>query len=627
MRVTTVRRVAAVLASLALAAGCSSGKSSSKTGGGGYCEKQPAGDPYNSKLGCDQRCPGDKGCAKSSDPTFYAGADAEDITPKVDYVVAWAPGDENNNDFNPQNGDKCVEKATCDLKNPANCPAVDPTKCTWMAGFGVGRPAEGVADHTNVRCVVMKQGNTKVGMCGVDVIGWFYNEVQRTRDLIKQQYPDLDLDYLIVAAEHDHETQDVMGQWGPVDGQSGLKKDYNAMIRAQTALALSKANKALQPVHLEFGASTVDGHIKETDPAGHKTAAFVSDVRDPVVLDNQLRTIRFVSTKDNSTVATMINWCSHPEFADDRNMMISADYVHALREGVEKGLDVKDSTGKQIYKAAGVGGIAVFFNGALGGQVGPGVVQHTDWEGNTPPEGIDRAYNDGELLAAYALEALHNPDSQETAALGFRSREIYLTVKNAAFHIAIAQQLFDRDGEFYDKTQPLGEGNEPQIRSQIFVLDIGPAELVSIPGELDAELLLAKRDGTTSLDAPYPFTPPPYHVLNDPKDYPQCGQDGHSRCDDGPPDIAAFDRTKVIDLARDPNAKYRWVIGLGQDELGYVVPEYDYKLDPQDPYFNEASPGDHYEETNSVGPNVQHDMVDPILQLLGTPAVIKREPL
>lgn len=627
MRVNRVRRVAALVASLALMAGCSSSKSNTKASGGGYCEKHPAGDAHNASLGCDQRCPGDKGCAGSSDPTFYAGADAEDITPKVDYVVAWAPGDENNNQFNPQNGDKCVEKATCDLAHPANCPAVDPTKCTWMAGFDVGRPAKGVADHTNVRCVVMKQGNTKVGMCAVDVIGWFYNEVQRTRDLIKQQYPDLDLDYLIVAAEHDHETQDVMGQWGPVDGQSGLKKDYNAMIRAQTALALEKANKALQPVHLEFGASTVDGHIKQTDPAGHKTAAFVSDVRDPVVLDNQLRTIRFVSTKDSSTVATLINWCSHPEFAEDKNMMISADYVHTLREGVEKGLDIKDSSGKQIYKASGVGGIAIFFNGALGGQVGPGAVQHVDWEGNPVPEGILRAYNNGELLAAYALEALHNSEALETAALGFRSREIYLTVKNTAFHIAIAQQLFDRDGEFYDKSLPLGPNNEPEIRSQIFVLDIGPAEMVSIPGELDAELLLATRDGTTSLDPPYPFTPEPYHVLNDPKHNPQCGKDGHSRCDDGPPDIAAFDRSKVIDLARDPNAKYRWVIGLGQDELGYVVPEYDYKLDPQDPYFTEASPGDHYEETNSVGPNVQHDMVDPILQLLRTPPVIKREKL
>ncbi len=622
-----VRAGAVALACLGLAAGCSSGKSTSSASGG-YCEKQPAGDSYNDKLGCDQRCPGDKGCAKSSDPTFYAGAAIEDITPKVDYVVAWAPGRENENSFNPQLGDKCVEKATCDLSNPASCPAVDPTQCTWMAGFGIGRPAEGVADQTNVRCIVMKQGNTKLGMCSVDAIGWFYNEVQRTRDLIQQKYPDLDLDYLAVAAEHDHETQDVMGQWGPVDGQSGVKKDYNAMIREKTAAALDKADKALEPVHLEFGASTVDGHIKETDPAGNKTAAFVSDVRDPVVLDNQLRTIRFVSTKDSSTVATMINWCSHPEFSDDKNMMITADYVHTLREGVEKGLDIKDSSGKQIYKADGVGGIAVFFNGALGGQVGPGEVQHVDWEGNPVPEGIQRAYNDGQLLAAYALESLHKGvDARETAALGFRSREIYLTVKNAAFHIAIAQQLFDRDGELYDKTVPLGEGNEPQIRSQIFVLDVGPAELVSVPGELDAELLLATRDGTTSLDKPYPFTPEPYHVLNDPQHNPQCGQDGHSRCDDGPPDISRMDRSKVIDLARDPDAKYRWVIGLGQDELGYVVPEYDYKLDPQDPYFSEASPGDHYEETNSVGPNVQHDTVDPILQLLRSPPVIQREPL
>jgi hypothetical protein len=80
----------------------------------------------------------------------------------------------------------------------------------------------------------------------------------------------------------------------------------------------------------------------------------------------------------------------------------------------------------------------------------------------------------------------------------------------------------------------------------------------------------------------------------------------------------------VIDLARDPKAKYRWVLGLGLDEIGYVVPEYDYKLDGQNPYFEKATPGNHYEETNSVGDDVQKLIVDPILQLLRSPPVVRR---
>lgn len=43
------------------------------------------------------------------------------------------------------------------------------------------------------------------------------------------------------------------------------------------------------------------------------------------------------------------------------------------------------------------------------------------------------------------------------------------------------------------------------------------------------------------------------------------------------------------------------VIGLANDEIGYIVPPSDFSLDEELPYFQEAE-GDHYEETNSLGP-------------------------
>lgn len=42
------------------------------------------------------------------------------------------------------------------------------------------------------------------------------------------------------------------------------------------------------------------------------------------------------------------------------------------------------------------------------------------------------------------------------------------------------------------------------------------------------------------------------------------------------------------------------IVGLANDEIGYIVPPSDYVLDAQLPFLQEA-PGDHYEETNSVG--------------------------
>jgi hypothetical protein len=61
--------------------------------------------------------------------------------------------------------------------------------------------------------------------------------------------------------------------------------------------------------------------------------------------------------------------------------------------------------------------------------------------------------------------------------------------------------------------------------------------------------------------------------------------------------------------------RYPVLAGCAEDYVGYVVPKYNYALDPQDPYLVEAE-GDHYEEVYSLGPDVEQHVVHPILQLL-----------
>lgn len=47
----------------------------------------------------------------------------------------------------------------------------------------------------------------------------------------------------------------------------------------------------------------------------------------------------------------------------------------------------------------------------------------------------------------------------------------------------------------------------------------------------------------------------------------------------------------------------RWLLSLGNDELGYIIPPYNFELSTDLPWFDEAD-GDHYEETNSLGPQM-----------------------
>jgi hypothetical protein len=53
--------------------------------------------------------------------------------------------------------------------------------------------------------------------------------------------------------------------------------------------------------------------------------------------------------------------------------------------------------------------------------------------------------------------------------------------------------------------------------------------------------------------------------------------------------------------------KNNFVVGLCNDELGYIIPENDFYLNKETPYINAATDKlerRHYEETNSVGPKI-----------------------
>jgi hypothetical protein len=56
---------------------------------------------------------------------------------------------------------------------------------------------------------------------------------------------------------------------------------------------------------------------------------------------------------------------------------------------------------------------------------------------------------------------------------------------------------------------------------------------------------------------------------------------------------------EIKTMMREAGADVVGVIGLANDETGYILPEEDYRYPP-----NPFSPGDHYEETNAIGPKI-----------------------
>ena len=66
---------------------------------------------------------------------------------------------------------------------------------------------------------------------------------------------------------------------------------------------------------------------------------------------------------------------------------------------------------------------------------------------------------------------------------------------------------------------------------------------------------------------------------------------------------------KITEIAAAAGIEDLVVIGLANDELGYILPPSVFVTDPVLPYVHEAE-GDHYEETNSVGPKVAVDLAE-----------------
>ena len=72
-------------------------------------------------------------------------------------------------------------------------------------------------------------------------------------------------------------------------------------------------------------------------------------------------------------------------------------------------------------------------------------------------------------------------------------------------------------------------------------------------------------------------------------------------------------------LKEQGNAKHTFVIGLCNDELGYIIPDNDFFLNAALPYINSGKDRfdrNHYEETNSTGPKTARTILETMDNLI-----------
>ncbi|MEN8117790.1 MAG: hypothetical protein ABFS16_12465 [Bacteroidota bacterium] len=471
----------------------------------------------------------------SSVSVFKAGFAALPITPEI--VDTW----------NDVNNDARYKEKDGDTYNDNN----DNGKfdAFWIAGFHSNRPANGVHDDVWARVAVFDDGNSRIALVSLDAIGFMHDDVVDVRERIPEN---TDLDYVLIASTHTHESYDLMGIWGQPPLKSGVDPEMMDYVKTQTVQAIETAVINLRPAKLAFA--------QDLTGAAH----LVKDTREPIVKDDGLRLIQAIDTKADSTLGVVVGWANHPETLWSKNLMISSDFPHYLREGIEKGLFKGDS----LYMD-GVGGTALFFNGAIGGLMCP----HSSLPVKDPfkdtsyiEPSFDKTHAVGYQVASLALDAIANPDTVvESAAMALKAKTMHLPLDNKVFTLAASIGILNKGMVKWNK-----------IRSEVAVFTIGPASFISLPGEIYPEIV---NGGITDADG---------------RDY-------------------LVEPVEIPPLRELMPGKYKFVIGLANDEIGYIIPKSEWDAAP--PFmFDPTGP---YGEENSLGPETAPIIYKEMYNLLG----------
>lgn len=267
-----------------------------------------------------------------------------------------------------------------------------------------------------------------------------------------------------------------------------------------------------------------------------------ADVRTPVTYDKNLTRFRF-SPDDSSGEIYIVNFASHAELLGTTSL-VSADFPAYLIKEIEEKVQ---------------GSNAVFFNGAIGGMISAKEIKKV-YRDSIDCEAYMKGFGKqlGELVLSVENEIRLEP------VLNIKTKGITVPGDNTVLVLARYLNVLNND---MGRTK---KRSKVCIYSEVAYMELGKGDVAVflIPGELFPELyngeFLTETDSANHRKASYK------KVLSDMTD-----------------------------------CRHKFVIGLCNDELGYILSENDFLLNEVLPYINKATDEmdrDHYEETNSTGP-------------------------
>lgn len=412
----------------------------------------------------------------------------------------------------------------------------NPKRPVWVAGFGQNRAATGSHDDLWAIAAVLDDGHTRLGIAVLDAIGMFHDDVIAIRRALP---PDLKLDYVVVCTTHNHSTPDLLGLWGPSPFRSGVDPAYRQQVLETTVRCLKEATAALRPARM--------GLLEIPMPV----EGLVADTRPPIVFDPDIRVMLFLDATNDTVLGSIVGWANHPETPWSDNRELTADFCGYLRDALAEGVVVE---GRRVLD--GVGGVHLYINGAIGGLMTthPGTVVRDPFSGEElkqPSHAKARAV--GWQLASRIRPHLNDAAARAVAhaPIAIRARTIEIPLANRGYLAAAILGLLDR-----------GHSSWMRIRTEVALITVGEASIACVPGEIYPEIVNGGIEHPAGAD----FDVEPVEV---------------------PP------------LRELMPGRVKFVFGLANDEIGYIIPKSQWDEKPPHPYGAKRSP---YGEINSVGP-------------------------
>ncbi len=405
----------------------------------------------------------------------------------------------------------------------------------WLAGFGHNRKATGVNDPIMARAVVLAGGKEKIALVSVDLVGLFHPNVERARKRLSG------FRYVLVSSTHNHEGPDTLGLWGPSPLQPGVDRAYMTRLEAGIAEAVVKADRARKAVRAHIGSI--------------KAPELLHDGRLPLVKHDDLVVLRFTDVKSGKPAGLVVQWNCHPETLGSKNTLLSADYV-----GYTVGHLKKKQGCPVVYLTGTVGGLMtslhVPIKSARGEDLKDGTFEKT------------RRY--GELLGEAAQKALGKTRALRLTPFTVRSRRLFLPMDNKMYLAGKQLGVLDRDAYLWagaatraEAVKEVDPEKRHAVRTEIAYLRLGELDVACIPGEIYPELVLDKVVNPAEPGADFP---------------------------DAPVEPAIYKQLK---------GPHRMLIGLANDELGYIIPKRQWDAKPPFCYKRKTA---QYGEINSLGP-------------------------